>query len=70
MDDRVTATVKRFNASKDYGFITMPEGPDIFVHYSAFEMEGFGNLEQGQQVEFSIEKGPKGLQVANVKVIQ
>jgi cold shock protein len=70
MDEHVTGTVKWFNASKGYGFITRPDGPDIFVHYSAIEMEGFRNLEPGQQVEFTIEKGPKGLQAAKVKVTQ
>ena len=43
MDEHVTGTVKWFNASKGYGFITRPDGPDIFVHYSAIEMEGFRN---------------------------
>jgi CspA family cold shock protein len=68
MSDRETGTVKWFNTSKGYGFIQRTGGPDVFVHYSAIEAEGFKNLEEGQQVEFTIEKGPKGLQAANVKL--
>ncbi len=69
MSERVTGTVKWFNTSKGYGFIQRQGGPDVFVHYSAIQSEGFRNLEEGQKVEFTIEKGPKGLQAANVKVI-
>ncbi len=68
MSDRESGTVKWFNTSKGYGFIQRAGGPDVFVHYSAIEAEGFKNLEEGQQVEFTIEKGPKGLQAANVKL--
>ncbi len=67
MEDRVTGTVKWFNASKGYGFIERQGGPDVFVHFSAIEMDGFKTLEEGQSVEFSIEQGPKGLQAAHVK---
>jgi cold shock protein len=70
MSDRESGTVKWFNTSKGYGFIQRTGGPDVFVHYSAIEAEGFKNLEEGQQVEFTIEKGPKGLQAANVKLAQ
>jgi CspA family cold shock protein len=66
MSERVTGTVKWFNSSKGYGFIEQPDGADVFVHYSAITSEGFRNLAEGQQVEFSIEQGPKGLQAANV----
>jgi cold shock protein len=66
MNERVTGTVKWFNTSKGYGFISRPGGPDVFVHYSAIQSEGFRNLEEGQRVEFTIEKGPKGLQAASV----
>ena len=66
MSERVTGTVKWFNTSKGYGFIQRQGGPDVFVHYSAIAAEGFRNLEEGQQVEFSIENGPKGLQAAQV----
>ena len=66
MSDRVTGTVKWFNASKGCGFIERKDGPDVFVHFSAIEMEGFRTLQQGQEVEFTIEQGPKGLQAAKV----
>jgi cold shock protein len=69
MNERVTGTVKWFNTTKGYGFISRPNGPDVFVHYSAIQSEGFKNLVEGQQVEFTIEKGPKGLQAANVIVL-
>lgn len=69
MNERVTGTVKWFNASKGYGFIERQGGPDVFVHFSAIEADGFRSLQEGQRVEFSIEKGPKGLQAANVKVL-
>ena len=70
MAERVTGTVKWFNASKGYGFIAREGGPDVFVHFSAIQGDGYRNLEEGQQVEFSIEKGPKGLQASNVVVIR
>ena len=69
MSDRVTGTVKWFSRKKGYGFISQPNGPDVFVHFSAIEGDGFRNLEEGQQVEFSIEQGPKGLQAADVKAL-
>ena len=69
MNERVTGTVKWFNASKGYGFIEHGGGPDVFVHFSAIQTEGFRTLQQGQQVEFNIEQGPKGLQAANVRII-
>lgn len=69
MSDRVTGTVKWFNGSKGYGFITPEEGDDVFVHYSAIVGEGFRNLEEGQRVEFSIEQGPKGLQAVDVQAL-
>src|SRR5512136_174089 len=69
MAERVTGTVKWFNASKGYGFIAREGGPDVFVHFSAIQTEGFKTLNEGQQVEFEIEQGPKGLQAANVTAI-
>jgi CspA family cold shock protein len=66
MNERVTGKVKWFNASKGYGFIEREGGPDVFVHFSAIQSEGYRSLEEGQQVEFSIENGPKGLQAAQV----
>jgi CspA family cold shock protein len=69
MNERVTGTVKWFNASKGYGFIERQGGPDVFVHYSAIQADGFRSLEEGQRVEFTIEQGPKGLQAAQVTVL-
>jgi cold shock protein len=69
MSDRVTGTVKWFNNSKGYGFLTQENGADVFVHHSAIEGEGYHTLEEGQKVEFTIEKGQKGLQAARVVVL-
>ena len=69
MNERVTGKVKWFNASKGYGFIEREGGPDVFVHFSAIQSEGFRTLQEGQDVEFSIEEGPKGLQAANVTIL-
>ena len=69
MAERVIGTVKWFNGTKGYGFITQENGPDVFVHYSAIQSEGYRNLEEGQKVEFSIEQGPKGLQASQVVVV-
>jgi CspA family cold shock protein len=69
MSERVTGTVKWFNASKGYGFIERQDGPDVFVHFSAIQGEGFRSLQEGQRVEFTIENGPKGLQAADVVAI-
>jgi cold shock protein len=66
MSNRITGTVKWFNGSKGYGFIAREGGEDVFVHYSAIEGDGFRNLTEGQRVEFTVEKGPKGLQAAKV----
>jgi CspA family cold shock protein len=66
MSERMTGTVKWFNNSKGYGFIEQEDGPDVFVHYSAITGEGYRSLNEGQQVEFDIEDGPKGPQAANV----
>jgi CspA family cold shock protein len=61
-----TGTVKWFNDAKGYGFITPSEGPDLFVHHSAIVAEGFRSLSEGDQVQFEVTKGPKGLQAVNV----
>jgi CspA family cold shock protein len=66
MSERETGIVKWFNASKGYGFISREGKDDVFVHYSAIQTEGFRTLDEGQQVEFSVEKGDKGLQATNV----
>jgi len=59
-------TVKWFNSSKGYGFITPESGSDVFVHHSAIQGEGYKSLDEGQSVEFEIEQGPKGAHAANV----
>ena len=59
-------TVKWFNASKGYGFIQRQTGEDVFVHFSAIQMDGYKSLNEGQSVEFEVKKGPKGLQAENV----
>ncbi len=59
--------IKWFNDSKGYGFIEQPEGQeDVFVHFSAINMEGFKTLSEGQEVEFELRQTDKGLQAANV----
>ncbi|MGA9398113.1 MAG: cold-shock protein [Anaerolineaceae bacterium] len=70
MSDRFVGTVKWFNATKGYGFIGREDGEDVFVHFSAIEMDGYKRLKEGQKVEFSIEEGPKGLQAAKVVEVQ
>jgi len=65
-EQRFVGTVKWFNGTKGYGFLSREGGEDVFVHYSAIKSQGFRNLVEGQKVEFSIEKGPKGLQAVNV----
>jgi CspA family cold shock protein len=60
-------TVKWFNDSKGFGFITQETGDDVFVHHSAITGEGFKSLAEGDKVTFDVVKGPKGLQAANVK---
>ena len=68
MSERIIGTVKWFNSTKGYGFIERPGGEDVFVHFTAIQAEGYRKLEEGQTVEFSIEKGPKGLQASNVTI--
>ena len=59
-------TVKWFNAKKGFGFISDEEGKDVFVHFSALQMDGFKVLEEGDEVEFEVIDGEKGQQAANV----
>lgn len=62
-----TGTVKWFNESKGFGFITQDDGgADVFVHFSAIQSSGFKTLAEGQKVSFEVQNGPKGLQAANV----
>lgn len=61
-----TGTVKFFNETKGFGFIEQENGPDVFVHFSAIQAEGFKTLAEGQKVEFDITQGQKGPQAANV----
>ncbi|MFQ5802253.1 MAG: cold-shock protein [Candidatus Methylomirabilales bacterium] len=63
---RTTGTVKWFNDAKGFGFIERPDGPDVFVHYTAIQDNGFKTLTEGQTVEFDVVEGPKGKQAANV----
>jgi CspA family cold shock protein len=67
--ERIEGTVKWFNATKGYGFISRKGGPDVFVHYSAIQGSGYRALEEGQKVEFTLEQGQKGPQASNVTVI-
>ena len=69
MSERIVGTVKWFNGSKGYGFIARENGPDVFVHYSAIQSEGFRNLDEGQKVEFEVEHGNKGPQATNVTIL-
>jgi CspA family cold shock protein len=69
MAERIVGTVKWFNTQKGYGFLAREGGPDVFVHFSAIRGDGFKNLQEGQRVEFTIEKGPKGLQAADVVIL-
>ena len=58
--------VKWFSNQKGFGFITTDEGKDVFVHHSAIQGEGYKSLEEGQEVEFEVQQGPKGEQATNV----
>jgi len=63
---RITGKVKWFNDAKGFGFIEREGGPDVFVHYSAIQADGFRSLKENDQVEFEVREGPKGLQAADV----
>jgi CspA family cold shock protein len=64
-----TGTVKWFNASKGYGFISREQGEDVFVHHKSIQGQGFRSLDEGDKVEFEVSDGPKGLQASNVSKI-
>ncbi|MBU0484292.1 MAG: cold-shock protein [Proteobacteria bacterium] len=66
MSERQMGTVKWFNSSKGYGFITRDNGDDVFVHFRSIQGEGYRNLEEGQKVEFKVVEGQKGLQAEEV----
>ena len=69
MEQRMRGVVKWFSADKGYGFITPEDGPDVFVHYSAIQTNGYRKLEAGEQVEFEIIDGPKGKQANQVVTV-
>ena len=69
MSERIQGTVKWFNATKGYGFIAREGGEDVFVHHTAIKAEGYRSLNEGQRVEFTLERGPKGLQASNVVAV-
>ncbi len=62
-----TGTVKWFSPDRGYGFISQENGPDVFVHHSAIQGEGYKSLEENQKVEFEVTQGPKGPQASNVR---
>ena len=64
-----TGTVKWFSSEKGYGFISQEDGPDVFVHFSSIQGEGYKNLEENQKVEFDVTEGEKGPQAANVRIV-
>jgi CspA family cold shock protein len=59
--------VKWFNAEKGFGFITREDGPDVFVHYSEIDADGFRSLDEDQRVEFEVNQGPRGPQAVHVR---
>ncbi|HBF10415.1 MULTISPECIES: cold shock domain-containing protein [Thermotoga] len=63
-------TVKWFDSKKGYGFITMENGEDIFVHWSAIQMDGFKTLRENEPVEFDVQQGTKGPQAVNVRPVR
>ncbi len=69
MSERKEGTVKWFNSSKGYGFISQDNGDDVFVHFQAIVSDGYKSLDEGQKVEFTVTQGQKGLQASDVKAI-
>ena len=70
MAERKQGTVKWFNSTKGFGFISQEGGDDVFVHYQSITGEGYKTLNENQKVEFTVTQGPKGLQAADVKVVR
>ena len=66
MSERITGTVKWFDASRGYGFAARENGTDVFVHQSAIQTEGYRSLAEGQRIEFEVEQSPKGAKAINV----
>jgi len=69
MAERIQGTVKWFNGSKGYGFISQENGDDVFVHFQSIVSDGYKTLDEGQKVEFSVTQGQKGLQASEVKAV-
>ncbi|NOX18114.1 MAG: cold-shock protein [Chlorobi bacterium] len=69
MSDRKEGTVKWFNSTKGYGFISQEDGDDVFVHFQSIVSDGYKTLEEGQRVEFEVTQGQKGLQASEVKAL-
>jgi CspA family cold shock protein len=69
MSNMILGTVKFFNETKGFGFIEQENGPDVFVHFSAINTQGFRTLAEGQRVQFSITQGQKGPQAENVTLL-
>ncbi|MGL5031792.1 MAG: cold-shock protein [Aeromonas sp.] len=69
MSNMITGTVKFFNETKGFGFIQQENGPDVFVHFSAIQGDGFRTLAEGQRVQFSVTTGQKGPQAENVTAL-
>ncbi len=70
MAERETGTVKWFNSTKGYGFVTRDKGGDVFVHFSSVQGDGYRTLEEGQKVEFTVVDGQKGPQAHEVAVVK
>ncbi|MCS3455430.1 cold-shock protein [Aeromonas rivuli] len=69
MSNMITGTVKFFNETKGFGFIQQENGPDVFVHFSAIQGNGFRTLAEGQRVQFTVTQGQKGPQAENVTAL-
>lgn len=69
-EDRKQGTVKWFSGEKGYGFITSEDGPDLFVHYTAIQSNGYRTLNEGDKVEFEVTEGRKGKQASDVTVLE